>query len=293
MNVENLCELQERWGQRVIRGKSTCWTERGRGFFLNIPPYVTMELDEDEKADLLGQPGVLGLKYSAEPGGKGKPGAIYLLSDKSYDVARLHRRARRSIRKGLRECTVEQISTDELKVKGVEASLDTLARHRQNDPTFSDPRRWASFCDAAAAVEGVGVWGAFVGDDLAAYAITFIVDDCCNILYEMSQTELMRFQPNAALFYTINREMLALPAIDCVSAGPMSILDLPGIEQFKTQLGYEKRPVHFRVALRPRLERLLLSSAALGALRLARRAAPKHDLLGRADGILSIALVSC
>jgi hypothetical protein len=187
---------------------------------------------------------------------------------------------------------VGQISFDELKAKGVKASLDTLARHRQKDPKFSDPGRWANFCDAGATVEGAGVWGAFVGDDLAAYAVTFIVDDHCSVLYEMSRSDMMSSQPNAALWYTINREMLALPAIGCVSAGPTSILDLPGLEEFKTRLGYRKRPVHFRVALRPRLGGLLLNPVAVSALNLTRRFAPQLDLLRRADGILSIALAS-
>jgi hypothetical protein len=292
VNVEKLCELSERWGQRVIRGQSTYWTDRGRGFFLNLPPYGVIDLDEGEKARLLGQPGVWGLKYSTEPKGKGQPGAIYLLSDKSYHLSELGRRGRRSVRKGLRECRVEHISFDELKAKGMPANLDTLSRQKRRDPALSQPGRWASFCDAAAAVEGAGAWAAFYKDELAAYAITFITDDYGNVLQEMSRTDMMKTQANAALWYTINREMLAMPGINHVSAGPTSILDLPGIEQFKTQLGYEKRPVHFQVKLRPWMRSLLLNQAAWSALRLAQRVVPDVDLLKRAEGILGIARAS-
>jgi hypothetical protein len=292
MNIENLCELQERWGQRVIRGQSTYWTERSQGFFLNIPPYGIIEPDEDEMARLLSQPGVLGLKYSTEPKGSGQPGAIYLLSDKSYDLTKLHRRARRSVRVGLKRCRAEQISFDELKAKGMQANLDTLSRQKRNDPTFSQPKQWANFCDAAGAVEGAGAWGAFVNDELAAYAVTFIIDDYCSILYEMSRTDMMNSQANAALWYTLHREMLASPSINHISCGPTSILDLPGLEEYKTRFGYEKRPVHFVVKLSPWLSRLLLNPAGRGALSLARRVAPDLDLLKRADGILNIALAS-
>jgi hypothetical protein len=292
MNIGSFCELLERWGQRTIRGQSTYWTERSRGFFLNIPPYGVIELDEDETARLLSQPGVLGLKYSAEPQGDGQPGAIYLLSDESYDLTKLHRKARHSVRRGLETCRVEQIRFDELEAKGMRANLDTLSRQKRDDPTFSHPKRWANFCHAAGAIEGAGAWAAFVNDELAAYAVTFIVDDYCNILHEMSRTDMMGSHANPALIYTIHREMLALPGINHVSGGPTPILDLPRLDRYKARLGYEKRPVHFKVRLRPWLSRLLLNPATRGALSLAWRVAPDLDLLKRADGILSIALAS-
>lgn len=292
MNIQNFCELLECWGQRTVRGKSTYWTEMSRGLFLNLPPHDVIDLDEDEMARLFSQPGVLGLKYSTEPEGNGQPGGIYLLSDKSYDLTKIHRQTRQSIQRGLRTCRVEQIRFDELKAKGMQANLDSLSRQKREDPTFSQPERWANFCYAAGAIEGAGAWGAFVNDELAAYAVTFIIDDCCNILHEMSRTDMMKTHANSALFYTINREMLALPGINHISAGPTSILDLPGLDRYKTQLGYEKRPVHFKVKLRPWLSRLLLNPAGRGALSMAQRVVPDLDLLKRADGILRIALAS-
>lgn len=65
------------------------------------------------------------------------------------------------------------------------------------------------------------------------------------------------------------------------------------LNRYKTRLGYEKRPVSFKVKLRPWLSRLLLNPAGWGALSLARRVAPDLDLLKRAEGILSVALASC
>jgi hypothetical protein len=134
MNSENFCELLGRWGQRTIRGQSTYWVERSRGFFLNIPPYGIIDLDEDEMARLFSQPGVLGLKYSTEPQGNGQAGAIYLLSDKSYDLTKLGRSTRRHTRRGLGMCRVEQIGFDELKAKGMQANLDTLCRQKRGEP---------------------------------------------------------------------------------------------------------------------------------------------------------------
>jgi hypothetical protein len=292
VNIENFCELLERWGHRTIRGKSTYWAEMSRGLFLNLPPYGIIDLGEDEMARLFSQPGVLGLKYSTEPQGDGQPGAIYLLSDKSYDLTKVHRKARHSIRQGLRTCRVKQISFDELEAKGMQANLDTLSRQKRDDPTFSQPERWANFCHVGGAIEGAGAWGAFVTGKLAAYAVTVIIDDYCNILYEMSRTDMMDSQANPTLIYTIHREMLALPGINHISGGPTSILDLPDLDRYKTRLGYEKRPVHFKVKLRPWLNRLLLNPAGQGTLSLARRVVPNLDLLKRADSILSIALAS-
>lgn len=100
---------------------------------------------------------MLGLKYSTKPQGNGQPGAIYLLSDKSYDLTKLGRSTRRHTRRGLAMCRVKRINFDELKAKGMQANLDTLCRQKRDDPAFSQPRRWACFCDAAGGVEGAGV----------------------------------------------------------------------------------------------------------------------------------------
>ena len=292
MNIESFCELLERWGYRTVCGNSTYWAERSRGFFLNMPPYGIIDLDKDELARLFSQSEVLGLKYSTEPKGDGQLGAIYLLSDKSYNLTKLGRNTRRHTRRGLKMCRVERIGFDELKVKGMQANLDTLCRQKRDDPTFSQLRRWAGFCDAAGAVEGAGAWGAFVNDELAAFAVTFIIDDYCNILYEISCTSMLQYRVNLALMYTINQEMLGLPGINHISAGLTPIVNLPGLDTFKTRLGYRKRLVNFRVELRPWLSRLLLNPAGRGVLSLARRVVPDLDLLKRADGILSIALAS-
>lgn len=292
MNIESFCELLERWGYRTVCGNSTHWAERSRGFFLNIPPYGIIDLDKDELAELFSQPGVLGLKYSTEPGGSGQPGVIYLLSDKSHDLTKVRHSMRQTIRRGLKRCRVEQIGFDKLKARGMQVNLDTLSRQKRDDPTFSQPRRWANFCDAAGAVDGAGAWGAFVAGELVAFAVTFIIDDCCSILYEMSRTDMMQLSVNPALIYTIHREMLALPGINHISGGPTSVVELPSLDTFKTRLGYEKQPVSFRVELRPWLDRLLLNQAGRGALKLARQVGPDLNLLKRATGILNIALAS-
>ena len=124
MNIESSCELLERWGYRTVCGNSTYWAQRSRAFFLDIPPYSIIDVDKDEMAELFSQPGVLGLKYSTEPKGGGQPGAIYLLSDESYDLTKLGRSTRRHTRRGLKMCRVEQIGFDELKVKGMQANLE-------------------------------------------------------------------------------------------------------------------------------------------------------------------------
>jgi len=301
LNVENICQFYKRLGFHIIESPSSYWLNLGPRFYVALPPQtIIVNPDEDEMAKLCSQPGVLGLKYSTERStrsptaaeGDGQPGAIYLLSDKSYDLAKLSRSTRRHTRRGLKMCSVEQIGFDELKAKGMQANLDTLCRQKRDDPIFSQSRRWASFCHAGGAVEGAGVWGAFVNDELAAYAVTFITDDCCNILYQMSCTDMMQYRVNLALFYTINRKMLALPGINRICCGMTPIIDLPGLDTFKTRLGYEKRPVHFKVKLRPWLGRLLLNSAGRGALSLARRVAPDVYLLKQANGFLSIGRAS-
>jgi hypothetical protein len=289
MNVENHRRFLEAIGHRVIASPSGYWFDISRSFYESIPPLRVISPDRTETNVLLRQHHAIGLKYCAPYDHIGKRSWIYICRDKHYDLNTIHPKMRNKVRQGLRNCTIRPITFEYLHNHGMPLNRDTLKRQGRDDPMFSQPARWAHLCQAGQHIEGASAWGAFVGDQLAAYMITFTINGYNNILYQMSQTDLLASRANNALAFVATREMLASAGIQGVSYGQASIRELPGLEEYKVRLGYEKWPMRYVVVLHPLVRFILLSRAGDALLGGLNRLFPNHDVLKRINGIVDIA----
>ncbi len=292
MNVENYRRFLEAIGHRVIASPSGYWFDISRSFYESIPPFRLIAPDRAEIKALFRQQRMIGLKYCGPPDHVGKRSWIYICREKDYDLKIIHPKMRNKVRQGLRNCTIRPLTFEYLHDHGMPLNRDTLERQGRDDPTFSQPAHWGRLCQTGQQIEGAGAWGAFVGDQLAAYMITFVTDGYSNILYQMSRTDLLASRANNALAFVATREMLASPGIQGVSYGQASIRELPGLEEYKVRLGYKKWPMRYVVVLHPLLRPILLSRAGDALLDGLNRIFPNHDVLKRINGILDIAIRS-
>jgi hypothetical protein len=289
MNVESYREFLERMGHRVIESESGYWFNAGPRLYESIPPFALISPSEEEVRYLFQRHRMIGIKYYADVDNTGKSSFLYVCEDPSYDLNSLGRQTRRKIRKGLKECQVRQIDFAYLYAHGMLANRDTLTRQKRSDPTFDNPAGWKRFCQAAKQVEGALAWGAFVGDQLAAYTMAFTINGYSICLYQMSRTEMMPLYVNHALTHIATKEMLSLPGIHCVSQGHETIRDLPGLDIYKVRMGYKKRPLRQVVKFHPLAKPVMLSSVSRLALHRLRRWLPHNDPLLCAEGIINIA----
>lgn len=290
MNLDKFREFLELTGHNVIKSPSSLWCEMVPMFYESIPFYQTINPCQAEIDTLFRNHHMLGIKYRMHEGKKGKGGCIYICGDKPYDLKAVHPKMRNKVRQGLKNCVVREIDFGLLHDHGLPLNRDTLKRQGRDDGTFSVRSQWAQFCEAGKRVEGASAWGAFMGDQLAAYMVTFITGQYCNILYQCSSTDLLPTKGNNALTYVVTREMLSSSTINYVSYGRSSIReDQAGLDEYKTRLGYEKRPVDFVVVLHPLVKLLLVGGLGNGLLGLLSRMTRDNDYLKRIKGIVEIA----
>ncbi len=251
-----------------------------------------MELTTHEREELnplFRQRLVIGLKYCAPPSSVGKRSWIYVCRDNAYDMKSVHPKMRNKVRQGLENCTVRPVTFEYLHRHGMELNRDTLGRQNRRDPTFTEPARWARLCQAGQEIEGAIAWGALVDGQLAAYLIAFVIDSWSNILYQMSRTDLLDSKANNALAFVATREMMRSAEIQAVSYGHASIRGLPGLEEYKVRLGYERSPMRYVVLLHPLIRFLLLNRAGDALLSRLEQRVPEHDVMRRVAGIVDIA----
>jgi hypothetical protein len=200
-----------------------------------------------------------------------------------YDIAGLSSNNRSKIRRGLRRCTVRKISFETLADLGRRARRDTRTRHGQTPGRDSVD---LSMGDC----ENFEAWGAFVGEELAAYLITLWVENWAHLLVNRSSNHHLRNYPNNALIFTAVREMLGRPGCDAISYGWEPLEEHESLDHFKSGMGAVQEPVRQSVILRPWLRWVMRPRLCRGLADLARRF-PANSRMQKLAGLLMLAAV--
>ncbi len=284
MNAEVFAEWLRRQGHYVVQTESSYWYDAGPRVYQAFPYHWLIEPSDDELAQFMRDHRVVGLRYSTpldSAPGRVSYHAIY--EKPSYGLDLLGKWARKNVRRGLRSCSVEPLSLERLAEEGWALQLDTLDRQRRLQGCR--PEEWQRRCLAASELPGFEGWGALVDGHLAASVITFLMDDCCYMLFQQSLRQYLGEKVNNALTYLVTETMVNRPAVRSILYGLHSLDAPPSVDEFKFRMGYVARPVRQRVVFHPRL-RLLFNSTSHSVLRQLLRWQPDHLTLSKMEGLV-------
>ena len=216
--------------------------------------------------------------------GTGRESCIFVCTDRNYDFASLHHKARNQTRRGLEDCPVEQVEFRYLAEHGHPLVIDTFLRQGRDRQSMSS-QKWRRYCQVANQLSNFEAWIAFANGRPAAFLVAALVEDYYSILYQSSSNDCLTYNPNNALTFTITKLKLSCPEVACVSYGLKSLESTPGLEHFKLRMGYVKRAFKERIVLNP----AVAAFSVLGGRRmidLMSRKRPDIDVLRKAAAIL-------
>jgi hypothetical protein len=219
------------------------WVPGARGELVRLPPTSTEPVPAATARQLLGRPGIWLISHLAEPD-VGRPANCYLYvcRDPAYDLGALRRNARRVIKRGLRHFVIRRCTWDEMAQKGLAAILDTRARHGQ--PTTGDAD-FHAFCEVRRRSGFHEAWGAWQGDELAAWTTVIRIDDWAMFDSANSRTAFLSLAPNNVLRFHVLRLLLVEERRRIVSTGISSAdptVDARSMHEYFTRLGFEALP---------------------------------------------------
>ncbi|OPX25170.1 MAG: hypothetical protein B1H04_00530 [Planctomycetales bacterium 4484_123] len=210
----------------------------------------------------------------------------YVASDPEYSLASLSSNTRSKTRRGLRHFTIRLTSWEELVEKGFPAMVDTEDRHGYARPApdtlerLAEKRRNSPFHE---------LWGAWDGDQLAAWVEWVRVEDWALIGLACSRTDSLKKYPNNALIYAATRHFLVQQACSYVSYGISSVQahsdTLVSLHRFKLQMRYEPIPMHRHFIPAPHLRPLLQWRACSWLWEQAARILPQVAALRKVAGM--------
>jgi hypothetical protein len=253
MNPDVIAEWFRRQGNRVVWTPSSYWVQIGPRVFQALPYHWIISPDEDELSQLLFDQKAAALRYSTPwdmPQGMASYHAVY--EQPQYGFDNLGRWARKNVRRGLKNCAVEQVPLELIAQAGWELQIDTLKRQGRHFKL--DRSSWQRMCRAAGDLPGFAGWGAFVNGSLAASVITLQVNDCAYMLYQQCLRQYLPQHVNNALSFTVTRALLAQPGVRSILYGLHSLDAPPSVDEFKFRMGYTAKPVRQRVVFHPALQ---------------------------------------
>jgi hypothetical protein len=287
MSVESFASFLAAAGHRVVRTKSAFWYDATRGFFLSIPSHHHLCPAREELSEVFRHRPCFGVRFPAPVDGPGKLSYQIVCDVESYGIDQLSANVRSKVRRGLRRCEVRAVPFPELAAIGRAADGDTLAR--QGRTWRFGGKQWDSYWKAADR-PGMEGWGAFVGDQLAAFLLTAELGDCVEFLLARSRSDLLDAYPNNALIFRVAEEMLVKRGFGKITFGLESLEPVGPLDQFKFGMGFRREPIRQRVVFHPVLQTLLRSTAFRGLLhRWGERQGEKAVFWRKASGLVRLA----
>jgi hypothetical protein len=284
MNADVFAEWFRRQGHNVLQTESSYWVNFGPGVYQAFPYHHVITSSDEELTKLFKRRKVIGLRYSTPvESDQGSISYHVICNQKNYDISMLDSRTRQNIRRGLKNCQVEQIPLSRLAEEGFFLIKDTVARQKRHPNAREE--RWMDLCSSAYDLPGFEAWGALVDNVLTGFLLTFQMEDWCYLLYQYCLSDFLPDRINNALCYNVTKNFIDRPQVTSILYSLQS-LDAPmSVDEFKFRMGYVAKPVRQRIVFHPWLQSVM-NDNSWKVLDLLKRCLPRNSLLSKTEGML-------
>jgi len=252
MNVQTYAEWLRRQGHPVIRTASTYWHSDGLRVYQAFPYHSLIQPCEAELREVFFRHGAIALRYSAPPESANGLTSYHAVYDSpSYGIETLGAWARKNVRRGLKNCTVEPISLQRFIEQGWALRNDTLDRQGRQFPMSRE--KWRRRYSMLADLKSFEVWAALVQGKLGAFLLTFQMEEVSYFLYQQCHRDYLKEHVNNALTFVVTQTMTQRPEVRSIFYGSHSLDAAGTVDEFKFRMGYRAKPVRQRVIFHPYL----------------------------------------
>lgn len=263
MSIEGFTSFLLNMGHCVRKSGGVHWYNVHPHIYMSYPFHRLVDPHEVSFTKALGIDGLVA-RYPCNID-IGIPSYRLACNRSEYNLNSLSLKARNQTRRGLEKCTVRPIRFEQLAKAGLQLNRDTLLRQGRTINQKMDDY-WLSYYHFANQSNGAESWGAFINDDLAAYSISFRMEDVVNILVVRSATKYLKYYPNNALIYNYVQHVFQKTDAAEVSYGLESIQDsVDALTHFKVGMGFAKvligQRLEFCCCLKPFLFNTFLTQA--------------------------------
>ena len=283
MNIEIFSEWLRRQGHHIYSTDSSYWYDAGPRVLQAFPYHHLISPGHKEIHDLMMKHGIIAVRYSSPIDFPAGLVSYHVILRLPYELDMLKSQTRNGVKRGLAHFQIEQIPFDRLATDGWALQYDTLMRQERTRSMTRE--QWERLCRSAEGLPGFEAWAATAGGELAGALIVCRIDDVFNVPYAMSRSCCLRDHVNNALFYSVSCDLLKREGISSIFFTLQS-LDAPAnVDEFKSRMGFEFKPVRQRVDFHPLANPFATPFVHTWVQNLLHRD-PSNPFLAKAEGML-------
>jgi hypothetical protein len=279
-------EFFVRIGQRTVKSDSSWWHEIQPRVLLSFPYYNLIEPSPEEIHELSRKFYFRAIRYPTPLHAFGFPSTLQVNTDPNYDLSMLEREARRETRRGLENCTLEQIDFAYLAKHGLSLNQDTAKRQGRRT-VYTNPQYWRQYCEAGKNTHGLTAWAVMVGGELGTYLVAAEDNKWWNWLLTHSSTALLKKRTSNVLFYEATRQFFQKNPDKKICYGLGSIESVAKLDRFKINMGVMMKPIKQRIVFSKNVRRMLLLVREPG-LRLLNKVFPGSYTIRKASAMVRL-----
>jgi hypothetical protein len=251
--VKRFAELYEMLEERYIIYREILWKEYQRMIIPVGPIKFSYFLTKNEAKELLSFfPGALLVRYT-EPfnGGSKKFFKWYaVICDEFQHLEDLPSKRRYEIKKGLKNCKVEQIDGKYIARNGYDIFISAFKRYKNTKTPKISEQEFKKRKEILSKFEDIiHFWGVFYKGKLIAYAENYIYDNIeVNYSTIKFHPDFLKLYPSYALFYTMNKYYLFNRKVEYINDGYRNILHQTNIQEFLIRkFKFKKKPLKLHI----------------------------------------------
>lgn len=248
---DSYTEWQRAHGSRLFQSGRTCWRlYRGILIPASVKPEPICLTTTDARA-LLKRSGAHLVRFFSEI--RREPSAFWYVVCEAYSFESLTGKMRTKIRRSQRECAVRRIDPAWIAENGYECYAAAFSRYRRTKPDSREAFRKECLDCASVPFE---FWGAFVGEELAAYAKCVVGPDYVTMVAFKFDPKYSRQHATYALQDRVLQEYVTRQTKP-LNNGFRSLDHDTQMQEFVLRFGFKQVYTDLKVVYRPGLQTIV------------------------------------
>lgn len=217
------------------------WELRNQLLIPIAPPHAINKINRVKVKEALSKTSAL-LAYWTDKWNSEQSNWWWTVCDmKNYDIENIqHPTGRRAIRKGLENCSIDQLTPEKFVELTYKIYFNSLLSYNVPESKIVSHQIYHETVIKQSKYRGFEMWGAFVEGKLASYATCLVIDNAALLGSTKSDPEFHKYYPNNALFYRLTKNYLNERGISYITNGPRTLLHSTTINDFLIKMGYRR-----------------------------------------------------
>lgn len=230
--------------------KGIKWFKYHGALIPKVAPHGKIDLDGSDIKYLLKKSKAFLIRYTTEWDLKKDGGQFwFVIKDDSPEIVELKSKVRNQVRKGLKNCVVRKVSSNEI----IENGFETFFQSQKKYGSLVTKEIFYSTISDNQNIEYFAVYN--LENQIIGYSKNEIIDGSCNYIIVNLHPKYLNLYPGYALFFSMNKYYLSNKKVKYVSDGARSVNHDSQIQEylinkFNFRKAYCKLHIYYRFDIR-------------------------------------------